>query len=146
MNIPASLVLGCVLSQACLAQGPVPSSPSADRANKTSPYQGMKMSEKAREYDPAAWGVDLLRATYTSSGNLVRFSYRVVEPKLAKPLGDHEATPYLYAPRPHAMLQIPTMEKHVWELTGPAQTWSEQLDKKFAEQPWLALLSGLAGV
>jgi hypothetical protein len=71
----------------------------------------MKLSEKARAYYPAAWGVDHLRATYTNSGNLIRFSYRVVEPKLAKPLGDHEFTPYLYAPRTHAMLQIPTMEK-----------------------------------
>jgi hypothetical protein len=71
----------------------------------------MKLSEKARAYYPAAWGVDHLRATYTSSGNLIRFSYRVLEPKLAKALGDHESTPYLYAPRSHAMLSIPTMEK-----------------------------------
>ena len=111
MNIRASLVLGCVLSQACLAQTQAPASPAVNRANKTSPYHGMKLSEKARAYYPAAWGVDHLRATYTSSGNLIRFSYRVVEPKLAKALGDHESTPYLYAPRSHAMLQIPTMEK-----------------------------------
>src|SRR6202162_5711505 len=111
MNIRASLVLGCVLSQACLAQTQAPASPAVNRANKTSPYHGMKLSEKARNYYPAAWGVDHLRATYTSSGNLIRFSYRVVEPKLAKALGDHEATPVLFAPRSHAMLQIPTMEK-----------------------------------
>ena len=71
----------------------------------------MKLSEKARAYYPAAWGVDHLRANYTNSGDLIRFSYRVVEPKLAKPLGDHESIPSLYAPRTHAMLQIPTMEK-----------------------------------
>ena len=111
MNIRASLVLGCVLTQVCLAQSPAPASPAVNRVNKTSPYHGMKLSEKARAYYPAAWGVDHLRATYTNSGNLIRFSYRVVEPKLAKPLGDHELTPYLYAPRTHAMLQIPTMEK-----------------------------------
>jgi len=34
---------------------------------------------------------------------------------------------------------------HVWELTGPAATWPEQLDKKLAEQPVFAVLSGLAG-
>src|ERR1700694_1528849 len=34
---------------------------------------------------------------------------------------------------------------HVWELTGPATTWPEQLDKKLAEQPVFAVLSGLAG-
>lgn len=113
MNIRTSLVLGCVLSQTCLAQTQTqaPAAPAANGVNKTSPYHGMKQSEKARAYYPAAWGVDHLRASYTSSGNLIRFSYRVVEPKLAKALGDHESTPYLYAPRSHAMLQIPTMEK-----------------------------------
>jgi len=111
MNIRASLVLGCVLSQACLAQTQAPASSAANPVNRTSPYRGMKLSEKARAYYPAAWGVDHLRASYTSSGNLIRFSYRVVEPKLAKALGDHESTPVLYAPRTHAMLQIPTMEK-----------------------------------
>jgi hypothetical protein len=34
---------------------------------------------------------------------------------------------------------------HVWELTGAADTWGAQLEKKFAEQPVFALLSGLAG-
>jgi hypothetical protein len=117
MNIRANLVFGCVLiglAQVCPAQSESQSqapAPASAAAQKTSPYHGMKLSEKARAYYPAAWGVDHLRATYTSSGNLIRFSYRVVEPKLAKALGDHESTPYLYAPRSHAMLSIPTMEK-----------------------------------
>jgi hypothetical protein len=84
---------------------------SVARRNQASPYHGMKVSEKARTYYPAAWGVDRLRVSYTSSGNLIRFSYRITEPKLAKALGDHEATPYLFAPRTNAMLQVPTMEK-----------------------------------
>ncbi|MEA3108825.1 MAG: hypothetical protein QOI88_3430 [Gammaproteobacteria bacterium] len=114
MNIRAGLVFCCVLSSASLAQAPAPGSaalPPANHAGKTSPYHGMKLSEKARAYYPAAWGVDHLRVSYTSSGNLIRFSYRVLEPKLARALGDHESTPYLYAPRSHAMLQVPTMEK-----------------------------------
>jgi hypothetical protein len=116
MRMRAGVVLGCVLTgltQVSLAQTSTPASPASPATNraKTSPYHGMKVSEKARAYYPAAWGVDHLRASYTSSGNLIRFSYRVLEPKLAKPLGDHEATPYLYAPRTHAMLSIPTMEK-----------------------------------
>lgn len=111
MNIRTSLVLSCVLCQVCTAQAPAPGAAQASKPTRSSPYHGMKLSEKARNYYPAAWGVDHLRATYTSSGNLIRFSYRVVEPKLASALGDHELTPVLYAPRSHAMLQIPTMEK-----------------------------------
>jgi hypothetical protein len=34
---------------------------------------------------------------------------------------------------------------HVWELTGPAATWPEQLDRKFAEAPVFAVISGIAG-
>jgi hypothetical protein len=34
---------------------------------------------------------------------------------------------------------------HVWELTGPAATWTEQLDRKFADTPVFAVISGIAG-
>jgi len=94
-----------------MAQAPTTAATPAIKTAKSSPYHGMKQSEKARNYYQAAWGVDHLRTTYTSSGNLIRFSYRIVDPKLASSLGDHELTPVLYAPRSHAMLQIPTMEK-----------------------------------
>jgi hypothetical protein len=34
---------------------------------------------------------------------------------------------------------------HVWELTGPSETWPGQLDRKFAETPVFAVISGIAG-
>lgn len=34
---------------------------------------------------------------------------------------------------------------HVWEPTGPPETWTEQLEKDFAAQPVFAVISGLAG-
>jgi hypothetical protein len=104
----AALVLGGLPAYSTMARTPPPA---ALPASTTSPYHGMMLSDKATKYYPVAWGVDHLRVIYTSSGNLIRFSYRVVEPKLAKALGDHESTPYLFAPRTHAMLQVPTMEK-----------------------------------
>ena len=76
-----------------------------------SPYHGNRQNDKAREFYAAAWGIDRLRVSYTMSGNLIRFSFRVVHPKIAKALGDHEATPYLFAPRTSAMLQVPNMEQ-----------------------------------
>jgi len=35
-------------------------------------------------------------------------------------------------------------ELHVWELTGPESTWSEQLGRRMKDQPVFAVLSGLA--
>ena len=74
-------------------------------------YHAEETSDKAQHFYPAAWGVTNLKVSYTASGNLIRFSFRVLEPKLAKALGDREATPYLFAPRSHAMLQVPNMEQ-----------------------------------
>jgi hypothetical protein len=34
---------------------------------------------------------------------------------------------------------------HVWELTGPADGWAEQLDKHLASEPVFAVISGLGG-
>ena len=111
-RIPIILTLAGMLASVCDAQASAQSSPAhAAHAVTASPYHGMKMSEKAKDFYPAVWGVDRLRVNYTSSGNLIRFSYRVVEPKLAKVFADHEATPYLFAPRTNAMLQVPSMEK-----------------------------------
>ncbi len=84
---------------------------SAPVSKHPSPYQGNSQNVQAREFYSAAWGIDRLRVSSTMSGNLIRFSFRVVQPKIATALGDHEATPHLFAPRTNAMLQVPNMEQ-----------------------------------
>jgi hypothetical protein len=83
----------------------------AKAAPNPSRYQNTKGTAKARQYYAGVWGVDTLKANYTNSGNLIKFSYRVLQPKLAKTLGDHENTPELIGIRSNAVLHIPTMEK-----------------------------------
>jgi hypothetical protein len=78
---------------------------------KTSPYHSVKLTESAKDYYTVAWGVDNLKVGQTASGNLIRFSYRVIEPALAKALGDNKATPYLYGQRSRAVLEVPVMDK-----------------------------------
>lgn len=90
---------------------PMKAAAQASKPKRATPYHGTRQTTKSREYYASAWGVDHLRAAYTSSGNLVRFTFRVVQPQLAKPLGDRAASPYLYAPKNRAVLQVPTMEK-----------------------------------
>jgi len=77
----------------------------------TSRYQNTRGTAKSKHYYTEVWGVDKLRASYTSSGNLIKFSYRVLQPKLAKTLGEHENAPELIGIRSNAVLHIPTMEK-----------------------------------
>ena len=70
-----------------------------------------KESLRAGNYYGASWGVQDLSVRYTASGNLIRFSYRVADPALAKALVDKGATPYMLGQRSHALLQVPVMDK-----------------------------------
>jgi hypothetical protein len=85
--------------------------PAAPTAHKVSPYRPEKLTGTAQNYYVAAWGIDKLKVSYTASGNLIRFSYRIVDKALAKPLGDERATPTLFGQRSRVLLQVPVMDK-----------------------------------
>jgi hypothetical protein len=76
-----------------------------------SQYHAASVPGSASQTYAAQWGIDTLRVEYTSSGNLLRFTYRVVDPKLAAPLADKKFTPSLYCPKHRAVLSVPVMEK-----------------------------------
>lgn len=78
--------------------------------SRVSPYLRAQRSASAARYYQSTWGVDQLRAHKTSSGTLIRFSYRVVNAALAKPLHEKKAEPHMIALRTHAVLTVPTME------------------------------------
>jgi hypothetical protein len=83
----------------------------APLTNKQSPYMPSRQTGHAMEYYAAYGGVDELHVQLTASGNLIRFSYRVLDPAAAKALVDNKATPYLFAPRTRALLQVPVMDQ-----------------------------------
>lgn len=58
------------------------------------------------------------------------------------PLGP---TPRLRASRKMMFMVNRRWQLHVWRLTGPAATWQGQLERHFAEEPVLAVLSGVGG-
>ena len=74
-------------------------------------FQRGGMPESARNYYASTWGVDLLAAQLAESGQLVRFSYRILDTTLAKPLLDKVSNPSMLDERAHAVLSVPTMEK-----------------------------------
>jgi len=85
--------------------------PPSAQTHKSSPMRQQRMSGKAQNYYVAAWGVDQLKVSYTASGNLIRFSYRVTDPERAKLINDKRSTPYLLGVRSRAVLQVPVMDK-----------------------------------
>lgn len=96
------------------AAAPAATAPQATRpagARKKSPYRPVKMTKRAKLFYGGAWGVEGLKVSSTASGNLIRFSYKVVDPAKAKALGDKGATPYLIGERSRAVLQVPVMDK-----------------------------------
>jgi hypothetical protein len=70
-----------------------------------------KQSTKANNFYITAWGIETPRVSYTASGNLIRFTYRVVNPEQAAALASKAATPQLVSPRHNVALQVPVMEK-----------------------------------
>jgi hypothetical protein len=57
------------------------------------------------------WGIDDLHVRYTASGQVIRFSYRVVDAQKAKVLNDKKTHPYLLVQKTGARLEVPTTEK-----------------------------------
>jgi hypothetical protein len=62
-------------------------------------------------YYRGLWGIDSLKVKYTESGEILRFTYRVVDPAKAAPLNDKKAEPVLYDPQAGVKLVVPQMEK-----------------------------------
>ena len=85
--------------------------PAAAAAKRASPYRPVSVSKHARDHYQAVWGIDNLMVNQTASGNLIRFSYRVVDPTRAEALSDKKATPYMVGQRSRAVLQVPVMDK-----------------------------------
>jgi len=57
------------------------------------------------------WGVDSLGVKSVESGQMIRFSYRVIDVEKAKGLNDKKANPFLIDEKARVKLVVPTMEK-----------------------------------
>ena len=66
---------------------------------------------QAQRYYEGVWGVDSLTVKYTESGEIIRFSYRVLDPQKAATLNDKKIEPSLIDPQARVSLVVPQMEK-----------------------------------
>ena len=69
------------------------------------------MSERARQHYQLIWGVDGLDVKAVESGQMIRFSYSVLDPIKAEQLNDKKNNPFLIDEQAGVKLEIPTMEK-----------------------------------
>ena len=115
--LAGSIVVSGAIAQTAPASGssasaPAPAATAKPHAKRVSPYSAATgISDHAKDFYLVNWGVDTFSAKLLESGQLVRFSYRVVDPKKAKVLSDKKANPVLLDPKAHAQLVIPQLEK-----------------------------------
>jgi hypothetical protein len=80
-------------------------------ATAHSRYRPEQFSRRAGLYYDLIWGVDSLSVKWTESGEVIRFSYRVLDAEKAKALNDKKSEPSLVDPRAGVKLVVPSLEK-----------------------------------
>ena len=113
----AFVLAGITLFSTAVAQTTKPSTPpaqgSAQPAASPHPtrYRPNRIPKRAAEYYGMVWGIDSLDLKWTESGEVIRFSYRVLDPEKAKVLNDKKNEPSLIDPQAGVKLVVPSLEK-----------------------------------
>jgi hypothetical protein len=74
-------------------------------------YKPSRFSRRAELNYGLVWGVDSLSVKWTESGEVIRFSYRVLDGNKAKVLNDKKAEPSLIDPQAGVKLVVPSLEQ-----------------------------------
>lgn len=74
------------------------------------PYQPSRFPAAAQRLYADVWGIDSLSVRLMESGELIRFTYRVLSPSRAAPLLDKRLTPSLIDETRGVSLVVPEME------------------------------------
>jgi hypothetical protein len=101
---PAGLASSDTTPQSKTAPAPV------KKTTQPTRYLPNRFAGRAGIYYKSVWGIDALSVKLTESGQIVRFTWRVLDPALAKPLSDKEAKPSLIDPQAGVSLVVPTLE------------------------------------
>lgn len=110
MVLVAAVLASSILISPVGAQSPAPAAkPAAPAAS--SRYQPSRFSKRAGEYYGLVWGVDSLSVKSVESGEVIRFTYRVLDADKARQLNDKKSEPSLIDPRAGVKLVVPSLEK-----------------------------------
>lgn len=73
-------------------------------------YRPERFAGRAGMYYRLVWGVDGLGVKWAESGEVIRFSYHVLDAQKAKALGDKKFEPSLIDPQAGVKLVVPSLE------------------------------------
>src|SRR5215472_13787755 len=74
-------------------------------------YRTKQLPNRAQQYYSLVWGIDSLTVKSVESGEIIKFTYRVVDAEKAKVLNDKKNEPSLVDPRAGVKLLVPSLEK-----------------------------------
>ena len=74
-------------------------------------YHPDRFAGRAGTYYRLVWGVDGLVVKWTEAGEVIKFSYEVLDPDKAKMLNDKKYQPVLIDPHAGVKLIVPSLEK-----------------------------------
>lgn len=118
-NLGTHWILAAIFLASSVAFSGAQSAPpqTSQKASKPAPapaWQGSQVSHfsrRAEMYYESAWGVGELHVKATESGELIKFTYRVLDPEKATALNDKKAEPELVDTQAGVKLVVPEMEK-----------------------------------
>jgi hypothetical protein len=102
-----------VLAQGSAAPTSTPAARPAASSQSLAPSTHFLPNRNGRAgmYYQTVWGIDSLRVKWAESGELVRFSWRVIDADRAQVLNDKKIEPALEDPQAGVSLVVPVMEK-----------------------------------
>jgi hypothetical protein len=117
----AAALLACASGEARAAEM-APPAPVHKKRQKGKPESVASWHARRSLFFQRNWGVDIVGIRRVSSGLMLRFDYRVVDPQRAAALNDKKVKPYVIDEATGTALAVPAME-NIGELrqVAPAQ-------------------------
>jgi hypothetical protein len=106
----AAILASGILASPARAQSLAPAAEPAATGTH-SRYSPNRFAGRAGEYYRLIWGVDSLAVKWTESGEVIKFTYQVLDPNKAKTLNDKKNEPSLIDPKAGVKLVVPSLEK-----------------------------------
>jgi hypothetical protein len=107
----AGVLAGGILVLPTGAQSPAPAAKATVAAGTPYRFRPSHSTKREGMYYSSVWGVDSLRVKAVESGEIIRFTYRVLDANLAKTLNDKKLEPSLIDPEAGVQLVVPSLEQ-----------------------------------